>query len=435
MWKYLDDGSDQGTLWRTPLFDDSGWLSGRTPLGYGDPWISTTVSFGNNAASKHITTYFRRAFTLTQPLSTTLLSLRMLRDDGIVVYLNNVEIFRNNLPTSTLTYTTLASTSIGGSDETTVVQTIITAGLLVTGVNALAAEVHQAAPDSSDLTFDLELIGKQIIPSPPITTNNVLLAVGDIADCASSDDEAVANLVTTLTGTLVTLGDNAYDNGTPTEFANCYHPAWGRHLIRTYPSTGNHDYNTPNAAGYFGYFGAIAGHPTKGYYSLNLQGWHLIALNSNCSFVGGCGVGSPQHNWLLTDLYAHTNIPCTLAYWHHPRFTSGSGHLNDSAYQPFWQALYDAQADVILTGHVHNYERFAPQQPDGAADAARGLRQFVVGTGGRVLYLKGLAIANSEAQIDNSHGILKLILHASSYDWQFINPAGAVLDRGAGTCH
>jgi hypothetical protein len=263
----------------------------------------------------------------------------------------------------------------------------------------------------------------------------VLLAAGDIASCSSSGDEATADLLDTLSGTVATLGDNVYDNGTATEFTNCYDPTWGRHMARTKPSAGNHDYNTPGATGYYGYFGAAAGDPAKGYYSYDLGDWHIIVINSNCGAVGGCGAGSAQEQWLRGDLLANV-ADCTLAYWHHPRFSSGSSHGDNASMQAVWQALYDYGADVVLGGHEHNYERFAPQTPAGAADATNGIREFVVGTGGRSHYGFGAAKPNSEVRDSTSFGVLQLTLNATSYDWEFKPAAGyGFTDSGSGSCH
>ncbi|HET7713213.1 MAG TPA: metallophosphoesterase, partial [Patescibacteria group bacterium] len=211
-------------------------------------------------------------------------------------------------------------------------------------------------------------------------------------------------------------------------------PSWGRHKNRTKPSPGNHDYNTSGATGYYNYFGANAGSPSTGYYSYNLGSWHVVVLNSNCSAVGGCGVGSAQEQWLRSDLAANPGV-CTLSYWHHPRFSSGSTHGSNTAYQPFWQALYDYKADVILVGHEHNYERFSPQDPAGASDPGRGIRQFVVGTGGRSHYGFGTILTNSEVRNGDTYGVLKLTLKQSSYSWQFIPEAGkSFTDSGESNC-
>jgi calcineurin-like phosphoesterase family protein/thrombospondin type 3 repeat protein len=263
----------------------------------------------------------------------------------------------------------------------------------------------------------------------------VFVGAGDIASCSSSGDEATAKLLDGIPGTVYTLGDDAYESGTTTEFANCYDPSWGRHKARTKPAVGNHEYATGTASGYFGYFGAAAGDPSKGYYSYDLGAWHIVALNSMCENVGGCGTSSPMVSWLKGDLAAN-HSSCTLAYWHHPVFSSGSEHGNDPKMVPSWDALYAAGADVVLSGHDHDYERFAPQTSSGVADPARGIREFVVGTGGRSHYAFGTIRANSQARNSDTYGVLKLTLHASSYDWQFVPEAGKTFsDSGSGSCH
>jgi hypothetical protein len=261
-------------------------------------------------------------------------------------------------------------------------------------------------------------------------TSAVLVGAGDIADCSSSDDEATAALLDNIAGTVFTAGDNAYDDGTTSDYADCYDPTWGRHKARTRPSPGNHDYNTSGAGPYYSYFGTNAGPSGRGYYSYDLGDWHIISLNSNVDM----SAGSSQEQWLRADLAASTKH-CTLAYWHHPRFSSGS-HGSDDMSQPIWQALYDNNADVVVVGHDHNYQRFAPQTPSGQADAARGIRQFVAGTGGRSHYTFGSTIANTEAYNEDTYGVLKLTLRASSYTWEFIPVAGrSYRDSGSGSCH
>lgn len=263
----------------------------------------------------------------------------------------------------------------------------------------------------------------------------MLLAAGDIASCTSSGDEATAALVDARpAAAVVTLGDNAYDRGTPREFAECYEPSWGRSRTRTRPSPGNHDYGTRGAAGYFGYFGAAAGDPATGYYSYDVGTWHVVSLNSNCTAVP-CGPGSAQERWLRADLAA-SNTRCTLAYWHHPRFSSGRVHGSSSVVAPLWRALYDAGADVVLAGHEHHYERFAPLDPAGGPDEARGIRSFVVGTGGRSLYPFGPPVPGSEVRDRSTFGVLSLTLHAEGYDWAFLPVAGGwFTDQGSGRCH
>jgi acid phosphatase type 7 len=196
----------------------------------------------------------------------------------------------------------------------------------------------------------------------------VLVGAGDIASCSSTGDEATAKLLDGISGTVFTTGDNVYDSGTATEFKNCYEPSWGRHKARTKPSVGNHEYLTAGASGYFGYFGAAAGDPNKGYYSYNLGEWHVISLNSMCENVGGCGATTPMVSWLKQDLAANPKA-CTLAYFHHPLFSSGEHGTQKM--RPTWDVLYAANADIIVSGHDHLYERFAPQSPSGVVDASR----------------------------------------------------------------
>jgi hypothetical protein len=262
----------------------------------------------------------------------------------------------------------------------------------------------------------------------------VLLAAGDIATCGSDGDEQTAALLAGRPGTVSTLGDHAYEDGTAAEFAGCYHPSWGAAKDRTFPSAGNREYNTPGASGYFGYFGAAAGDPAKGYYSYDLGDWHVVVLNTNkdCTVVA-CSAGSAQVQWLEADLAANPRT-CTLAYWHHPLFSS-YGPTVTPAVKPLWDALHAAGADLVLNGHAHNYERFAPQRPDGTADPA-GIREFVIGTGGRSFHAFTGTAANSEARDDDTFGVLRLTLRGTGYDWEFIPVAGgSFADSGSGSCH
>lgn len=258
----------------------------------------------------------------------------------------------------------------------------------------------------------------------------VLVGAGDIARCNNSRDEQTANLLDGIPGIVFTAGDNAYPNGTADEFANCYGPSWGRHKARTRPAPGNHEYNTLNAAGYFGYFGSAAGDPTKGYYSYEAGPWHVLVINSNLAM----GSGSPQEQWVRADLAANPTR-CTLAYWHHPRFSSGVNHGSSTTPQAIWQALYDGGADVVITGHDHLYERFAPQTATGELDMARGIRGFVVGTGGAALYEFGDPERNSEVRYNSTDGVLKLTLFQDRYEWRFIPVSGSFTDNGSASCH
>jgi acid phosphatase type 7 len=278
-------------------------------------------------------------------------------------------------------------------------------------------------------------------------TGTRIAAAGDIAcDPGSSDwDEGEGRGLTCrqratsdlLVGAgysaVLVLGDIQYEDGAYAKFLASYDPSWGRVKSTTKPVPGNHEYETRGAAGYYRYFGSAAGDPTEGYYSFDLAGWHLIALNSNCAAVGGCDTNSPQERWLRADLAAHP-VTCTLAFWHHPRFSSGP-HGNDSTYTAFWEALYAADADVVLVGHDHDYERFAPQTASGARDLTRGIRQFVVGTGGKSLRTFPRVRANSEARDAKSMGILELALGSGAYAWRFVPAVGSFSDSGSAPCH
>jgi acid phosphatase type 7 len=271
-------------------------------------------------------------------------------------------------------------------------------------------------------------------PTPNAGESAVVLAAGDIASCSSAGDEATAALLAAQSGDVITLGDNAYESGTSTEFATCYGPSWGLVKNRTHPAPGNHEYNTSGASGYYNYFGAAAGSASKGYYSYDLGSWHLIALNSNCSEVGGCGAGSAQEQWLRADLAAHPTA-CTLAYWHHPLYSSGE-HGNNTDVKPLYQALYDGNADLVLVGHDHDYERFGPQDANGNADPNRGIREFVVGTGGRSHYAVQTVRPNSEVRNNDTFGVLRLVLSPTGYSWEFLPVAGKTFtDSGTARCH
>jgi len=261
-----------------------------------------------------------------------------------------------------------------------------------------------------------------------------VLAVGDIASCDHSEDEATAAIVAGAPGDLLTLGDAVYDNGSPSEYQRCYEPSWGPLRARTRPTPGNHDYHDKGARGYFDYFGAQAGEPGKGWYSYDLAGWHLIALNSSCGDVGGCQPGSQQERWLRADLAAHP-ARCTLAFWHHPRFSSGRTHGSNTEVAGLWQALYDSGADVVLSGHEHSYERFGTLNPTGDPDPARGIREFVVGTGGRSHYPFGSPLKGSEMRNDDTYGALRMTLRPGGYDWRFLPvPGASFADSGSAEC-
>ena len=280
--------------------------------------------------------------------------------------------------------------------------------------------------------------------------NPVVGAAGDVAcDPADSNFNGTAGskkgchmratsdllLASSLTSVLV-LGDAQYENGTLDKFRGSYDPTWGRLNAIAHPAVGNHEYETRDAVGYFQYVGSAAGDPTAGYYSFDIGRWHLVALNSNCSKAGGCQTGSPQESWLRNDLQTHRAGVCTLAYWHHPRFSSG-GHGNTISMQSIWQTLYQFGADVVLSGHDHDYERFAPQRAGGTADPERGIREFVVGTGGKNLTSFSRTVRpNSEVRNSETFGILRLTLHPRSYEWRFVSEQGGPFtDSGTAPCH
>jgi hypothetical protein len=285
-------------------------------------------------------------------------------------------------------------------------------------------------------------------PTPYVGPDPVVAAVGDIA-CDPSDanynngygsrdychQRSVSNLVAAGSYTaLLSIGDQQYADATLAKFNQSYNTDWGRFNAKTYPVPGNHEYLSGSAAGYYQYFGARAGDPTKGYYSFDLGAWHIVALNGECGYVGGCGAGSPQETFLKADLAAHRNA-CTLAYWHEPRFSSGQYGDHGTTFTSFWNDLYAAGAEIVLNGHIHDYERFAPIDPNNVA-TSNGIREFVVGTGGKSLVGFDSAQPNSEKRNSAVYGILALTLKSTSYTWKFV-PDGKTKfgDSGSTSCH
>jgi hypothetical protein len=268
----------------------------------------------------------------------------------------------------------------------------------------------------------------------------VLVGAGDIAGCPDPEGAwATAKLIEQIPGTVFAAGDLAYEKGSSADFKNCYDPTWGRFKDRTKPTPGNHEYAEPTAAAYFNYWGTQAGPAGKGYYSFELGDWHIVVMNTNCDArgLGGCGEGSPQEVWLKADLAKRPNA-CILAFGHHALFSSGvfKKHAMHPELKPLWEDLYAAHADLVLAGHEHSYERFAKQNPDGKADPANGIREIVVGTGGRSHDLLGFPIPNSEVREWLTYGVLKLELSPGKYTWEFIPEEGKSFhDSGSGTCH
>lgn len=334
---------------------------------------------------------------------------------------------------------------IGAVTANTWVEISVTPAITAGVVNTLGIR----SSNTDGATYDSREAGANA-PQLILTTGNprtpvvgsTIAAVGDMA-CAPGgavtattcrqmqvSDDLVADTEVTE---LLALGDLQYEVGALSAFQTAYEASFGRLKSITKPVSGNHEYGTSGAAGYYTYFGAAAGDPTKGYYSYDIGTlWHVVVLNSNCTIVS-CAAGSTQEQWLRADLAAATDRPCVLAAWHHPRFTSSTSHTNDPAVAPFWDALQDFDADLVLNGHVHNYERFDVQLPSGVADRA-GIRQIVVGTGGKSQYGFAAAQPNSLVRF-RSFGYLKMVLGDLNYSWQFIDEAGNVLDSGTSACH
>lgn len=265
------------------------------------------------------------------------------------------------------------------------------------------------------------------------TRDPVLVGAGDIARCDGGAAVATARLLKRIEGTVVALGDLVYPSGTAERFRTCYQRTWGRYKARTRPVVGNHEYLTDRAKPYFDYFGDAAGDPDKGYYSFDLGAWHVVVLNSNCGFVS-CDTDSAQAKWLREDLKS-SPAQCQIALWHHPYFTSGSVHKPETVLRPLFQILVDFGVEANLAGHNHQYERFAPQLADGTPDEAKGVRAFVVGTGGASHYSFDQPQRNSVVRDGSDYGVLKLALHSDSYDWDFVPIEGSFSDTGSGTCH
>jgi hypothetical protein len=262
-------------------------------------------------------------------------------------------------------------------------------------------------------------------PTPPSSSSFILVGAGDIANCNRTQDEQTAQLLDNIAGTVFTAGDNAYIDGSYTEYLNCYEPTWGRHKSRTKPSPGNHDYLTSGAAGYFQYFNNV-----PSFYAYNLGSWRIYALNSEISV----SATSAQVTWLQDDLTTNPS-QCVLAYWHKPRWSSGANHGDSSAMQNLWQVLYNAGAELVINGHEHNYERFAEMNASGAP-VSQGLRQIVAGTGGAGLYPFGSPLPASQVRNNTAYGVLKLTLQSGSYDWEFVPVAGSTFtDSGSSNCH
>jgi len=302
-------------------------------------------------------------------------------------------------------------------------------------VQATAQPKHPARPATPDKPAD-----SQPAQSAPPNDSYVLVGAGDIASCKYPEGaEATAKLIEKIPGAVFAAGDLAYEHGSAAEFKNCYDRTWGKFKDRTRPALGNHEYADPGAAAYFQYWGEQAGEAGKGYYSYELGVWHIVVLNTNCAApgLGGCGKGSPQELWLYDDLKTHPNS-CIAAYGHHALYSSGifRKHAVHPELRQLWIDLYEAHADLMLVGHEHSYERFAPQDPEGELDFTHGIREIVTGTGGRSHDPLGFAVPNSEVRNADTFGVLKVTLSPHAYTWEFVPvPGGTFRDSGAGVCH
>lgn len=316
--------------------------------------------------------------------------------------------------------------------------TLLSWAALLLSVNATAQARPAPAPAPAKRVLKPSPKIKPHEPVRDITAT--LVGAGDIAGCSDlSGAEATAALLEQIPGTVFAMGDLAYEDGSAANFKDCYNPTWGRFKDRTKPALGNHEYHEPTASAYFEYWGAVAGPVGQGYYSYDLGAWHVVVLNTNCDAkgLGGCAKGSPEELWLREDLQEHAN-DCIVAYGHHALYSSGisRAHAVHTELRPLWQDLYAAHADLVLAGHEHSFERFAPQDPNGHLDQKNGIREIVAGTGGRSHDLLGYPMRNSEVRDWQTYGVLKLSLGPEKYSWEFIPAQGKSFhDSGSGACH
>lgn len=425
---YAEDGSEKGAeFWQ---FADITWRelevtwSDRPEVG--GPLLETLGRFGEDAwLEVDVTAAARRSLRAREPLS---LAIRALSGDGFVVRSREAD---DRWPELVLGLREGDPPPAGGPPPPPE-----DAGVPEKDASAPDAYAPDAEPDAGAPVPD-EDAGVSFDAEVP-TIDPILAGAGDIGDCDSTGDEATASLLDAIfdggaEGLVFAAGDNAYPDGTAADFNDCFDASgWGRHKARIRPAAGNHEYHTAGAADYYAYFGATAGDPAEGWYSYDLGAWHVIVLNSNCDEVGGCEPGSPQMTWLESDLLAHPTA-CAVAYWHHPRFSSGS-HGDSAFMAPIWAMLYDAGVDVVLQGHDHDYERFVPLDGAGSPDPVNGIRSFVVGTGGRSP--RAISAGPNSEVVAEQWGILELTLHPTSYDWEFIPTAGGTFtDAGSSSCH
>jgi len=428
-WRYNDSGDDLGIAWRQADFDDTTWAQGPAPLGYGQE-VSTEVSYGPDDQDKHLTTYFRTSFEL--PDRPAGIELRVRRDDGAVVYINGTEVLRSGMPTGDVAATTAAD--YAQDDGETWIEAELPGSVVAPGTNVVAVELHQTKPDSSDLLFDMEILSLDQAPAvadPPPANATRVIAGGDIGECGGAAPET-AELLEQVQGSFLALGDIAYPKGAPEDYAKCYDPYYGPYKDRTLPVPGNHDYMTEDGLPYFEYFGPTAGSQDQSWYSRDVGDWHIVFLNSNCEFIGGCDEQSAQYRWLTDDLAA-AQSKCVAAVWHHPRYSSSEYGDNEDV-APMFNALVEAGGDLVLNGHAHFYERYPRMSGDGQT-AESGMREFIVGTGGANLYPFATVNPASEVRWNQGHGLLQLDLKSDGYAWRYLpTDTGVVVDSGTDSC-
>jgi hypothetical protein len=357
----------------------------------------------------------------------------------------NVNLSAANLPVGVTVSFNSTSSKISSNKEFSSIMTIDVSSTANSGTIDVQVSGKGITKTS---TLNLDIIVVIPPPPPPPSGDPVVVAAGDIV-CNTSKIgtstchyQATSDLVMSINpDAVLTLGDNQYQKGELANYNTYYHPTWGRAFDKTYPSPGNHDYGTSYAAGYFDYFGTRAVDESlerNGYYSFDIGSWHIVSLNSNCNEkgVGDCSTTSTQGIWLENDLDTHGNA-CTLAYWHHPTFSAGS-HGDNSEMEDFWQLLVDNQVDVALASHDHNYQRFSPMNVTGSEDP-NGVREFVVGTGGKSHYsideVPSPTVGNLEVLNTSTFGVLKMTLHDTSYDWEFVGESGNTIDSGTWNCN
>ncbi len=429
LWRYDDSGKPLDVAWRQADFDDSRWPVAPAPFGYGQE-TATEISYGADPKRKHITTYFRTGFQVPEGVAGV--ELRIRRDDGAVVYLNGSEVLRTGMPQGEVTASVAARNA--PDEGQTWVSAELPADVVAPGPNTVAVEVHQSARDSSDLLFDLEILALDEAPPadspiPPGATR--VLAAGDIGECGGAAPET-SEILEAVGGPFLALGDIAYPKGAPEDYKECYDPYYGQFKDRTRPVPGNHDYMTDDGRPYFDYFGATAGTQEESWYSQDIGSWHIVHLNSNCEYIGGCDENSPQYRWLEQDL-VESDTACLAAIWHHPRYSSSEYGDNDEV-APLFTALVDAGGDFVLNGHAHFYERY-PRMSGTGTPAESGMREFIVGTGGANLYPFATVNPASEVRWNQGHGVLQLDLKTDGYDWRFIpTDSATVVDSGTDAC-